>query len=295
MHRKPHVRFLMAVVLAALAAGVGCDKLRARDKLNKGVQAYKDGRFDLAIEDFKQAKELDPTLTNAQVYLATAYASQFVPGLPSQDNINNGQQAINEFKEILDNDPNNLAAIDGIGSILYNIGATPFDESKLEESKSYHMRHIQISPNDPQPYHWIAVIDWSIAYHANNEMRLDYNQTAKKRIGEDAPLPPALAKQFADKYGSIVDEGIQYSQKAIELKPDFDDAMAYLNLLYRQKADMESTPEARAADEQMANDLVDKVKAIKQKRENQQPTLSRAVSRLLPLEAPVSDAPQRLG
>ena len=272
MHRKPHVRFLMVVVLASLVAGVGCDKLRARDKLNKGVQAYKDGRFDLAVEDFKQAKELDPTLTNAQLYLAAAYYGQFVPGLPSQDNINNGQQAIAEYKEILAADPNNTSAIDGIGSILYSMGGTPFDESKLEESKSYHMRHVQIKPDDPEPYHWVGVIDWSIAYHANNEMRQTYNQTAKKRIGDDAPLPPALAKQFSDKYGAIVNEGIQYSQKAIELKPDFDDAMAYLNLLYRQKADLESSPDARANDEQLANDLVDKVKAIKQKRENQQPS-----------------------
>jgi len=272
MQRSLHVRFLMAIVLASLAAGVGCNQLRARDKLNKGVQAYKDGRFDIAIEDFKQAKDFDPTLTDAQLYLATAYASQFVPGLPSDENRNNGQQAINEFKEILERDPNNLSAIDGIGSILYNMGATPFDESKLQESKSYHMRHIQISPNDPQPYHWIAVIDWSVAYHANKEMRQTYNQGAKKRLEEDAPLPPALTSQYADKYGSIVDEGIQYSKKAIELKPDFDDAMAYLNLLYRQKADMETTTDARANDEQMANDLVDKVKAIKQKRENQQPS-----------------------
>jgi len=47
--------------------------------------------------------------------------------------------------------------------------------------------------------------------------------------------------------------------------------MAYLNLLYRQKADMEPTTEARNADEQLAQDLVEKVKAIKQKRESQQP------------------------
>ena len=51
--------------------------------------------------------------------------------------------------------------------------------------------------------------------------------------------------------------------------------MAYLNLLYRQKADMESAADARDADLKNADDLVDKVKAIKQKKmENpqQQPT-----------------------
>ena len=66
---------------------VGCDKLKARDKLNKGVNAYKDGQFDRAIEDFKQAKELDPTLTNAQLYLATAYSAPIYSRRPSQENL----------------------------------------------------------------------------------------------------------------------------------------------------------------------------------------------------------------
>jgi hypothetical protein len=57
------------------------------------------------------------------------------------------------------------------------------------------------------------------------------------------------------------------------LRPDYDDAMAYLNLLYRQKSDMETTPEARDADIKLADDLVDKVKAIKQKKmENPEPS-----------------------
>ena len=68
MQRKPHTVLLLAVVVASLGAGAGCDKLRARDKLNKGVQAYKAGQTDLAIEDFKTAKDLDPGLTNARLY-----------------------------------------------------------------------------------------------------------------------------------------------------------------------------------------------------------------------------------
>ena len=39
----------------------GCDKLKARDLLNKGVAAFKNGKYDDSIEDFKQAKDLDPT------------------------------------------------------------------------------------------------------------------------------------------------------------------------------------------------------------------------------------------
>jgi len=269
MQRKKHTRFLLAVVLGSLAAGAGCDKLRARDKLNKGVQAFKAGQFDAAVEDFKASKDLDPSLVNARLYLATAYANQYIPGAPSPENTRMGNQAIQEFQEVLQQkgQENNLPAIDGIGSILYSMaGGPPFDPKKMEASKEYHEKHIQIKPDDPEPHYWIGVIDWSLAFRGNKDMRDEYNKTAKKRVGDSDPMPPPLATQFQQKYGSIVDEGVANLKKAMDVRPDYDDAMAYLNLLYRQKADMETTPAAHDADVKLADDLVDKVKAIKQKK-----------------------------
>ncbi|HTZ72566.1 MAG TPA: hypothetical protein VMB47_01485 [Candidatus Aquilonibacter sp.] len=266
MQRNPHTRLFLCAVLAAAVAAGGCNKLRARDKLNKGVQAFRSAQFDQAIEDFKQAKELDPSLMNARLYLATAYASQYIPGAPSAENIDMGNQAIQEYQDVLTVDPNNLSAIDGLGSLYFNMGGTPFDEKKLEESKAYHEKHIQLKPDDPAPYYWLGVIDWTLAFRGNKEMRADYNKDARKPIKDADPLPPALTTDFQQKYGSIVDEGIDNLKKAIELRPDYDDAMAYLNLLYRQKADMETTVDARNADLQTADDLVEKVKAIKQKK-----------------------------
>ncbi len=273
MQRKFHAGVVLAVALVSVAAA-GCDKLKARDLLNKGVNAYKGAQFDVAIEDFKQAKELDPTLTNAQLYLATAYASQYIPGAPSADNVRNGEQAISEFKAILEKDPNNLSALDGIGSILYNMAGTPFDASKMQDSKTYHEKHISLKSDDPEPYYWVGVIDWSLSYRGNKDAREEYNSTAKKTIKDSDPMPAPLATQFNQKFGQTVDEGITDLKKAIEIKPDYDDAMAYLNLLYRQKADMETSAETRDADLKNADDLVDRVKAIKQKKmENpQQPT-----------------------
>ncbi|MGA9885846.1 MAG: hypothetical protein WBQ34_19185 [Candidatus Acidiferrales bacterium] len=274
MRRRIEVWFVAAILLAAVGAGAGCNKLRARDQLNKGVQAYKNAQFDIAIEDFKNAQALDPTLTNAQLYLAAAYANQYIPGAPSPENLRNADSAIQVYKQILQQDPNNLSAIDGIGSLLYNMGSTPFDESKLIEAKSYHEKHIQISPNDPEPYYWVGVIDWALAYRANRDLRDDFNRTAKpkRQIKENDPLPDKLRTQFTDKYGQTVDEGITNLQKAISLKPDYDDAMAYLNLMYRQKADTETTQEAREDDLKKADDLIEQVKAIKQKKAGIQPS-----------------------
>jgi hypothetical protein len=266
MQRNLQNGLLVVAVAAALAASAGCDKLKARDKLNKGVQAYKAAQFEQAIEDFKEAKALDPKLLNARLYLATAYASQFIPGAPSQENIDYGKQAIAEFQDVLNTDPNNLSAIDGIGSLLFSMGTNPYDEKTVEESKQYHMKHIEVDPNDPQPYYWIAVIDWTIAFAGDKQILEDYNKTAKKPVRDTDPLSPKLAEAYAQKYGAVVSEGIEYAKKAMDRKPEYDDAMAYLNLLYRRKADMETTADARDNDIKMADDLVHKVQIIKQQR-----------------------------
>ncbi len=245
----------------------GCNKLRARDLLNKGVAAFKNAQFDTAVEDFKQAKELDPDLTNARLYLATAYASQYIPGAPSDENLNHGKEAAAEYRNVLEKDPNNLSAIDGLASILYQMAGQPFDPKKFEESKSFHERHIALKPDDPAPYYSIGVIDWALAYRGNTELRSDYNHAnVKKQVKDADPLPPDLRKQYTDKYGALVDDGIAKLKKAIELNPDYDDAMTYLNLLYRRKADMVESSAERDALTKQADDLLDKVKEIKQKK-----------------------------
>jgi tetratricopeptide (TPR) repeat protein len=268
-----------ASALAALfifAAGLsGCSKLKARDLLNKGVANFKGGQYDAAIEDFKQSKDLDPSLMNARLYLATAYASQYIPGAPSDQNIRLGTQAVNEFKEVLDIDPNNISAIDGIGSILYQMAGTPYDPKKFEESKSYHLKHIALKPNDPEPYYWVAVIDWAMAQRVNLELRAAYNKDhVTKQIKDTDAMPSAVRADYVTKCGPMVDEGIGVLQKALQIRSDYDDAMAYLNLLYRRKADMVESAAERESLQKQADDLLDKVKEIKQKRSEQPQAVS---------------------
>ena len=257
--------FGLVVVLTTMFGAAGCNKLKARDLLNKGVAAFKNGQYDSSIEDFKQAKDLDPTLLNARLYLATAYATEYIPGAPSDDNVRIGQQAVSEFQDVLTVDSGNLSALDGIGSMLYNMAGTPFDPDKYNQSKQYHQKHIQLKPDDPEPFYWVGVIDWTLAYRGNAEARQAYNiQNQKKQLKESDPLPDKVRDQFTQQYGSLVDEGMSMLQKATELRPDYADAMAYQSLLLRQKADMVDSS-TRASLEKQADDLLDKVKDIKQK------------------------------
>jgi tetratricopeptide (TPR) repeat protein len=259
---------LFAVAMLAVGFGAsGCAKLKARDELNKGVAAYRDGKYDQAIEFFKDAKENDPTLTNARLYLATAYATQYIPGAPSDENIRMGQAAVKEFQDVLTADGNNISAIDGIGSILFNMAGTPYTRARFEESKTYHMKHIVLKPEDPEPYYWIGVIDWTLTYRSNLEVRGNWRLAHPgKPLKDDEPLPPDIRGDYIKENGQMIDEGIGDLKKAIELRPDYDDAMAYLNLLLRRKADEATSPDERASFLKQADDLVEKAKEIKQKK-----------------------------
>lgn len=258
----------MAFTALAISFGAsGCDKLKARDNLNKGVEAYRDGKFDQAIENFKQAKDLDPTLINARLYLATAYATQYIPGAPSDENVRMGQAAVKEFQDVLSNDANNISAIDGIGSILYNMASTPYSRERFEESKKYHMTHIRLKPEDPEPYYWIGVIDWTLTYRDNLEMRGQWRiKNQGKPLKDDDAMPPDVRDAYSKANGQLIDEGIDNLHKAISLRPDYDDAMAYLNLLLRRKADEAASNDERASLLKQADELIDKAKEIKQKK-----------------------------
>ena len=49
--------------------GTGCDKLKSRDALNHGVQAYRGAKYADAVEYFKTAVALDPANLNGRLFL----------------------------------------------------------------------------------------------------------------------------------------------------------------------------------------------------------------------------------
>jgi tetratricopeptide (TPR) repeat protein len=234
---------LCAVLLLAVVTG-GCTalrKLKARDQLNKGVEAYKSAAFQVAIEHFKSAIQLDPTLINARLYLATAYAQQYAPGGESPENIKIGQQAIDSFEDVLRLDAKNTTALASIGQIYYNM-------KNFDKAKDYQRQRMQFEPNNPEPYYWIGVIDWAQAFQADGMVRKDLNLMTPDKNGNLPPLPEKARVKLEEQNSKLISEGIDALSKALDLKPNDSNSMAYLNLLYRQKADIEKSKADRAAD-----------------------------------------------
>ncbi len=149
---------VMAALLCTMSfLSTGCNKLKARDQLNKGVNAFKTARYEEAIDHFQQAVALDPSLPMARLYLATAYSQQVVPNLQTPDNLKNAQLAIQNFQTVLDKEPNNVNALKGIAALYLNT-------QNFDQAKAYQNKVIAVDPNDATAYYTIGVIDWTLAY-----------------------------------------------------------------------------------------------------------------------------------
>jgi tetratricopeptide (TPR) repeat protein len=266
MKKSVRVLALIAVGLTLLSAA-GCDKLRARDQLNKGVASYKNARYEEAINHFQQAVSLDPALLNARLYLATALANQYIPGVDAEDNNRIGQQAIDEFKKVLESNPGRdqkITSLKGIASLYFNM-------KKLEEAKEANHKVAEADPSDPDSYYSIGVVDWTQTYQPRMEERAKLGMKPDEPLNAKDKNQKKVCQELKQKNSAIIQDGIDALKKALELRPDYDDAMAYLNLMYREKADVEcDDPAARAADLKTADEWVDKTMTAKRAKAEKQ-------------------------
>ncbi|MBB5064006.1 tetratricopeptide repeat protein [Granulicella mallensis] len=229
-----------ATMLVVLASTVGCTKLRARDRLVKGVQEFKAGHYEQAVDKFQESIALDPDYATARLYLATSYSYQVVPNDDTPGNLKIAQKAMDGFNEVLAKDPNDIGALKQIASIQRNI--KQLDQAKVTEQKV-----IALDPKDSEANYTIAWIDWNKAYKnattilAAAGMTDDGEGNVKKSKDVCAKIVAANT--------DLVNEALQYLTKAVEINPNYDDAMSYLNLTYRRKADLECGNDAARKDD----------------------------------------------
>jgi Tfp pilus assembly protein PilF len=256
-------RYLAALVgIAALAlVATGCNKLKARDNLNRGVQAYKSTQYTQAVERFETAVQLDPTFTPARLYLAMAYYMQYIPGAESPENQQMADRALDQFQKVLQQDPKNDVATKSIASLYYN-------QKKWDQAEEWYKKGLQLNANDKESYYTLGVIAWSKWYPVYGTAR------AKLSMKPEDPGPikdKKVKEELKTQYLPLVNEGIQSLQKALDIDKEYDDAMAYMNLLIRERADLDDTPEQYQKDIEIANNWVQKTLETKKIKAERKP------------------------
>ncbi len=226
--------FLVTVPLS------GCNfiqKLRARDNLNKGVKVFTEMKYNAAAQFFEKSIALDPDFEVARMYLATAYTSQFVPGSTDPKSEEMANKAIETFKHVVEmaKDPSNpnRNAMLSIASLYYQL-------KRYDESKEWCNKVLQIDPQNAEAYYRIAVMDFDDSLEKTGIQ------------GENVEFMTAEEKAVTL---TNIEEALTALGKALEIRPNYFDAMEYQNLLWREKAKFEKN-EARKAELIRQADLV---------------------------------------
>jgi hypothetical protein len=230
------------------------------DELKLGVAAYKNNQYDEAIQHFQKATELDPANVNAHLYLATAYVSQFIPGVAGDANEETAKSAITHYQKVLDLIATNDQKVNSAKGIAYIY----LNMKNWDESRKYYQMASDLDPNDPENYYSMGVIDWTQCYQPRMEERARLGLRPDEHLHSRNPEQKKVCDELRAKNWSVIEDGISKLDKAIQLRPDYDVAMAYMNLMYRERADLEcADAAARNRDLKTADDWVDKAMATK--------------------------------
>jgi len=270
--RRAFTMIAAAGVAAMLVLATGCDKLRSRDHLNQGVNAFKNAKYPDAVEHFKQAIALDPTNPNAQLYLATAYMSQWIPGAEAPDNVDMANKATDGFLKVLEKDAENTTALASLASLSYNEAQSlPPDKKieKLDEAAKWYKKLLEADPKNKEAYYSLGVIDWAKWYPADMTARANL----RMRPEDPGPIKDKKVKEdLKTQYSGIIEDGLSNLQKALDIDKEYDDAMAYMNLLIRERADLADSPDDYKKQVEIADTWVQKALDTKKLKQSRQPT-----------------------
>jgi TonB family protein len=136
-----------------------------------------------------------------------------------------------------------------------SIASLDLNRKRFEEARADYKKLLEIDPGNRDAYYSIAFTIWSQWYPAYGSAR------AKLGMRAEDPGPIAdLATRNAlrAQWWTLLDEGLWNLNRALEIDPMYSDAMAYMNLFIRERADLRDTKDDYVQDVKQADDWVRK-------------------------------------
>jgi tetratricopeptide (TPR) repeat protein len=251
----------LSAVLACGAAAfalTGCDKLKSRDQRNQGVHDFANAKYSDAVEHFTKAVELDPADPVTRAYLATSYFAQWIPGAESPQNQEYASRAREEFRKVLEQDPKDLSALQYLSSMAYSEAQPLGGDQKIakyNEAAEWNHKVIDADPNNKQAYYFLGVI----AYYKWHPALMLAELNLKMKPDDPGPFKDKKVRdELKQEYGASLDQGIADLQKALDIDKDYADAMAFMQLLIREKAYLAEDKTQYDKEVDKANELLQK-------------------------------------
>jgi tetratricopeptide (TPR) repeat protein len=248
---------IAGLLIFCVTAGVSQQdpSVASREELNQGVVAFRAAHYKEAAEHFNNALNLKPDLIIARLYLATTYAQLFVPGLDTPENVIWATKAMNQYSEILKSNPSDINSMKGLANLKFQL-------NNFSEAKEIYKNAIALDPGDPELFYAAGVADWSIADHEITAEKAKLDAESEYSLIESEGCTDARNNSLVG-----IDHGIAMLTKAMSLRKDYDDAMTYMKLLYRLRAELQcGNKKAYQADSQQSAEWSDRAAAARKKK-----------------------------
>jgi hypothetical protein len=143
------------------------------------------------------------------------------------------------------------------------------NSKKLSEGHEWALKLVASNASDKSGYYTVGVLDWAIVYPEFMEAKQAAGVPQQEYFIPDASVRKSLRDRFAPR----IEEGTRMLQTALQIDPEYSDAMAYMNLLDRLRSGMAENVSASVELIARADDWVGRAIAAKRRQgQTQQPS-----------------------
>ena len=209
---------LAALALCAVAASTLALTARAQgaagDMMKQGQAAYDRGDYKTAAAQFEAAVRFEPDNLEAKLLLAKSLLQQYVPGTDPANPFAAG--ARQQLLEVLARDAGNKQAIENMMILAANT-------RQFAEAHQWAQKAIQADSTLTDAYYTAGFLDWSMTYPDYAGARM----AAGMQPQDPGIIPDAgLRQNVRTQHGAQIEDGLRMLRTALQLNPDYSDAMA---------------------------------------------------------------------
>ena len=260
---------LLAALALCLPLLGGCQKVQARMEIREGNTAYQREDYKAALNHYTKARQIDPkSFPELDRLIGYSRIGLYVPEDKSPANEKNADMAVAELRKYLRQRPDDQIAREALINLYLNANRTT-------DAINFFREYLQKNPADISAVRSIAQLyakqgnfneslNWyekiTLLDAKNPEAFYIFGVVCYEKVAKNPPADPA--ERLA-----IIEKGKASLQRAIQLKPDYFESMAYLNLLFRQQALVETDPMKQQELIKQADEVRNRaVEIIKQKK-----------------------------
>jgi tetratricopeptide (TPR) repeat protein len=266
----------VTLILLSVALTSGCNKIKSKQEIKKGNDFFKATQYQTALAAYQEALRLDPDTKKLHKNIGLAYMGLYQPGSKHPKDLEYAAKAIEHLKIYTEAFPQDRKAREFLVSLYLTT-------ERFDDAIAFYQGMVKDDPKDTRAMQSLAQM-----YFKKGDV--DHAVEWLKRRLEAETTPEAKAEvyyfigvqawdrsyNFPDidpvQRMHIVDEGLDALNKALQIRPDYFEALSYVNLLYREKAKIEADPVKKQEYTDTANKYLQQALELRKKALARTPT-----------------------